>query len=105
MWCVYYTVEAGTPYTLEGVIGEQPGGSDFATLLQEVEGVTYDKDPKGNPIPPVLRMSNVAPALTGQAGSSRHTATTARSGRRNPWWAATTIPPCKGIKPRPTARA
>lgn len=55
-------VEAGHVYTMEAVIGEQPGGGMFATLLQEVEGETYEKDQKGNPILPVFRMSNAQPA-------------------------------------------
>ena len=56
------TVEAGKVYPMEVVIGEQPGGQSFATLLQEVDGVTYYKDRKGNPILPVFRMSNATPA-------------------------------------------
>ena len=55
-------VEAGKTYPLEVMIGEQPGGFSFATLLQEVDGVTYDKDAKGNPILPVFRMSSAKPA-------------------------------------------
>ena len=51
-------VEAGRSYPIEIVIGEQPGGRSFATLLQEIEGASYDKDPKGNPILPVFRLSN-----------------------------------------------
>ena len=47
---------------MEVLIGEQPGGFDFATLLQEVEGVQYDKDSRGNPILPVFRMSDAKPA-------------------------------------------
>ena len=55
-------VQAGQSYPMEVMIGEQPGGYDFATLLQEIEGVQYDKDKKGNPILPVFRMSNAKPA-------------------------------------------
>ena len=46
---------------MEVIIGEQPGGKSFFALLQEVEGATYDKDKKGNPILPVFRMSNARP--------------------------------------------
>ena len=55
-------VRAGESYDMEVLIGEQPGGASFATLLQEVEGVAYDKDPKGNPILPVFRMADTKPA-------------------------------------------
>ena len=54
-------VEAGQSYAMEVLIGEQPGGEGFATLLQEVEGVAYDKDSKGNPILPVFRMADAKP--------------------------------------------
>ena len=57
-------VEAGQSYPMEVLIGEQPGGEGFATLLQEVEGVTYDKDSKGNPILPVFRLADVKPAAS-----------------------------------------
>lgn len=57
-------VEAGGTYPIEILIGEQPGGETFATLLQEVEGTAYDKDAKGNPILPVFRMSADLPAAS-----------------------------------------
>ena len=57
-------VEGGHTYPIEVVIGEQPGGQSFATLLQEIDGVTYDKDAKGNPILPVFRMSSATPAAS-----------------------------------------
>lgn len=57
------TVEAGKTYPMEVIIGEQPGGEGFATLLQEVDGVPYDKDKTGSPILPVFRMSDAAPAV------------------------------------------
>ncbi len=57
-------VESGHDYPIEVVIGEQPGGEMFATLLQEIEGQAYDKDSKGNPILPVFRMSNAAPTAS-----------------------------------------
>ena len=49
------------------LIGEQPGGEDFATLLQQVDGVTYDTDNKGNPILPVFRTADVKPTASGPA--------------------------------------
>ena len=55
-------VEAGQTYPIEVLIGEQPGGAGFATLLQEIEGAAYDKDNRGNPILPVFRMSDAEPA-------------------------------------------
>ena len=54
------TVEAGKTYPMEVLIGEQPGGGGFATLLQEVDGVPYAKG-KGGPVLPVFRMSNATP--------------------------------------------
>ena len=60
-------VEAGKSYPIEVMIGEQPGGEGFATLLQEVDGVNYDKDPRGNPILPVFRMADVKPAASTRA--------------------------------------
>jgi hypothetical protein len=51
-------MRAGDSYPIEVLIGEQPGGRMFATLLIEKEGVTYEKDSKGNPILPAFRMSD-----------------------------------------------
>lgn len=51
-------VQAGEFYPMEVLIGEQPGGSTFASLLIEKEGVDYKKDAKGNPILPVFRLTN-----------------------------------------------
>ncbi len=60
------TVEAGKTYPLEVLIGEQPGGEGFAALLQEIDGASYNKDSKGNPILPVFRMSSALPASDSQ---------------------------------------
>ena len=66
-------VEAGHRYPIEVLIGEQPGGEGFATLLQEIDGTPYDKDPKGNPILPVFRMADIKPlASTAQAPYPPH---------------------------------
>jgi hypothetical protein len=57
-------VLAGNSYPMEVLIGEQPGGSCFAAVLIEKEGVEYKKDAKGNPIVPVFRMTTAPlPAL------------------------------------------
>ena len=61
-------VEAGKSYPIEVMVGEQPGGESFATLLQEIDGVTYNKDAHGNPILPVFRMADVRPASSGPDG-------------------------------------
>jgi hypothetical protein len=53
-------VEAGQSYDLAVMIGEAPGGFFDASLLIEEEGVTYQKDSRGNPILPPFRLSNVA---------------------------------------------
>jgi hypothetical protein len=52
-------VEAGKWYDLVVMIGEAPGGFFDASLLIEKEGVTYEKDDRGNPILPPFRVSNV----------------------------------------------
>jgi hypothetical protein len=50
-------LEAGKPYPIEILIGEQPGGSAFFCLLVEKQGVEYRKDGKGNPILPIFRLA------------------------------------------------
>ena len=57
-------VRAGESYPMEVLIGEQPGGEGFATLLQEIDGISYDKDSHGNPILPVFRMADLKPAAS-----------------------------------------
>lgn len=59
-------LRAGLFYDLDTVIGESPGGFFFANLLMEQEGVTYAKDPKGNPILPIFRISDAPPPAKDQ---------------------------------------
>lgn len=54
-------LRAGLFYDLDIVIGESPGGFFFANLLIEQEGVSYEKDGKGNPILPVFRVADTPP--------------------------------------------
>jgi hypothetical protein len=58
---------AGNFTDIDILIGEEPGGEFFADLLVEKEGVSYEKDSRGNPILPPFALANVKmPAL--QAG-------------------------------------
>ncbi len=50
-------LKAGQFYDMEVLIGEQPGGLVFFSLLLEEEGVEYNRDAKGNPILPVFRLA------------------------------------------------
>lgn len=50
-------LKAGQFYDMEVLIGEQPGGLVFFSLLLEEEGVEYTRDAKGNPILPVFRLA------------------------------------------------
>ena len=50
-------LKAGQFYDMEVLIGEQPGGLVFFSLLLEEEGVEYRRDAKGNPILPVFRLA------------------------------------------------
>jgi hypothetical protein len=51
-------VTAGNYYSMEILIGEQPGGRSGFCLMIEKEGVEYTKDSRGNPILPVFRLSS-----------------------------------------------
>ena len=51
-------VRAGQFYDIDIVISEGPGSGFCAMLLFEQEGVTYEKDRKGNPILPIFRVVN-----------------------------------------------
>jgi hypothetical protein len=51
-------VVAGHVYSIQIIIGEQPGGSTSDDLLIQKEGVDYQKDAKGNPILPVFRTAD-----------------------------------------------
>jgi hypothetical protein len=50
-------VQAGQWYDMEVLIGEQPGGKVFFSLLIEEEGAQYAQDGRGNPILPIFRLS------------------------------------------------
>ena len=50
-------LKAGQFYDMEVLIGEQPGGLVFFSLLMEEEGVEYRRDARGNPILPVFRLA------------------------------------------------
>ena len=50
-------LKAGQFYDMEVLIGEQPGGLVFFSLLLEEEGVEYRRDGRGNPILPVFRLA------------------------------------------------
>jgi len=66
-------VEAGHVYAIEVLIGEQPGGLGYASLLIEKDGVQYQKDKKGNPILPVFRVADTKPPSPGKYSYPPHT--------------------------------
>ncbi len=51
-------LRAGQFYDIEIAFCEGPGGLFHALLLFEQEGVTYEKDGKGNPILPIFRVAD-----------------------------------------------
>lgn len=56
-----FEVRQGEYYDIDILIGEQPGGWFFASLLIEEEGVEYRKDSAGNPILPIFRVEEDSP--------------------------------------------
>ncbi|HEX4085077.1 MAG TPA: PA14 domain-containing protein [Chthoniobacteraceae bacterium] len=59
-----FHAEAGMFYDMDVLIGEEPGGKTYAVLLVEKDGAEYQKDARGNPILPVLRLADAPlPAL------------------------------------------
>jgi hypothetical protein len=59
-----FTAKAGTPYPIEILIGEVPGGNFCASLLVEENGEKYEKDPlEGAPILPLFRLDAVMPKV------------------------------------------
>ena len=66
-------VEAGHVYPIEVLIGEQPGGLGYASLLMEKDGVEYKKDARGNPILPVFRVADTKPPSPGKYQYPPHT--------------------------------
>jgi hypothetical protein len=59
-------VTGGQSYPMEVLIGEWPGGDFKAWLMIEKDGVSYEKDAKGNPLLPIFRLAEGQP----QAGGS-----------------------------------
>ena len=51
-------LRAGLFYDIDIVFSEGPGGLFSAMLLFEQEGVTYEKDARGNPILPIFRLAD-----------------------------------------------
>lgn len=60
-----FRAEQGKFYDLDILIGEQPGGLFFASLLIEQQGQKYEKDKNGNPILPIFRVSPEMPLTEG----------------------------------------
>ena len=52
----YFRVQEGEIYPVEILVGEVPGGSFFAHLMIEEDGVEYGEDAHGNPILPVFQV-------------------------------------------------
>jgi hypothetical protein len=52
----YFRVQEGEIYPIEILVGEVPGGSFFAHLMIEEDGVDYGKDIQGNPLLPVFQV-------------------------------------------------
>ena len=51
-----FNVEAGKPYDMDILIGEQPGGQSCFQLLIKKDGETYSQDDKHNPVLPIFRL-------------------------------------------------
>jgi hypothetical protein len=58
-----FEAKEGTPYPIEILIGEDPGGFFFGYLLIEEIGAQYKKDPSGSPILPLFRLDNNPPPV------------------------------------------
>ena len=56
-----FRADAGQFYEVDILIGEQPGGLFFASLMIEETGAVYEKDAKGNPILPIFRVADEQP--------------------------------------------
>ncbi len=72
---ISFTVEAGKAYSMEVVIGEQPGGYSAAILLVQKDGEHYQKDHKGADILPIFRTTtstNLPPAPSDSKGYAPH---------------------------------
>ena len=62
----WFSVNAGSPYSMEVLIGECPGGLLHAYLLIEKANGQYSKDVKGVPILPIFRLANMSPPQMSQ---------------------------------------
>jgi len=51
-------VTGGQSYPIDILIGEWPGGQFKVFLMLEKEGVSYEKDAKGNPILPIFKLAD-----------------------------------------------
>jgi len=60
-----FEASAGSSYSIEIIIGEQPGGIFKAWLLLDKDGAQYDKDVKGNPRFPIFKLAPSAPPVPG----------------------------------------
>ena len=54
----WFEVNKGQTYDIEILIGDDPGGAFYATLLYEEKGVIYPKRPDGSPFYPVFELDN-----------------------------------------------
>ncbi len=52
-----FQINAGQSYPIDIVMGEWPGGDFKAFLLIEKDGVSYEKDSKGNPLLPIFKLA------------------------------------------------
>jgi hypothetical protein len=60
-------LRAGLYYNIDILLGEGLGGHFYAHLMVEKTGETYGKDPRGNPILPLLRLVDAADPERGPA--------------------------------------
>lgn len=67
-----FKAEKGQFYDLDILIGEQPGGLFYASVLIEEAGATYEKDAKGNPILPIFRVADELPSTEGNPSYPPH---------------------------------
>lgn len=54
----WFELKKGQPYDIENLIGDDQGGSFYATLLYEEKGVIYPKRPDGSPFYPVFELDD-----------------------------------------------
>ena len=54
----WFELKKGQPYDIENLIGDDQGGSFYATLLYEEKGANYPKRPDGSSFYPVFELDN-----------------------------------------------